>query len=228
MRIPLTPLGLPQVAIYPLSTVAIMISTALVGRGRLSPAALLFVEILLALVLIWALSFFRDPERKIPAEAGLLVSPADGRITDVETLDTFEDHRGQVLRIGIFLSIFNVHINRVPSNARVDQVAHKPGQYRNALSPESAQVNESNTVKFLQLDAPQTPLWVRQISGAIARRIVCRLHPGQTLRRGERFGMIKFGSRTELYVPVSDNMNCQVQPGDAVRAGSTVLVRYHL
>lgn len=226
MRIPLTPLGLPQVAIYPLSTLAIMIFTALVGWGKLSTAALLFMEILFSLVLIWALSFFRDPKRMIPAEAGLLVSPADGRITDVETLDTFEDHRGPVLRIGIFLSIFNVHINRIPNHGRVEQVTHRPGQYRNALTPESARVNESNTVKFLQLDAPHTPLWVRQISGAIARRIVCRLHPGQTLNRGDRFGMIKFGSRTELYVPVSDNMDCQVQPGDTVRAGSTILVRY--
>jgi phosphatidylserine decarboxylase len=134
----------------------------------------------------------------------------------------------QFLRVGIFLSIFNVHINRAPSNVRVEQVTHKPGQYRNAISPESARVNESNTVKFLQLDAPQTPLWVRQISGAIARHIVCRLNPGQTLQRGERFGMIKFGSRTELYVPESDNMDCQVRPGDTVRAGSSVLVRYHL
>lgn len=227
MRIPLTPYGRPQVIIYPLGIAALMILVGLIGRNSLSVPVMLAAQTPLALILIWALSFFRDPHRRIPEEAGFLVSPADGRVTDVETLDGFEDHEGPILRIGIFLSIFNVHINRAPCAARVEGITHKPGRYRNALSPESARVNESNTVRFRQVDAPQDPIWVRQISGAIARRIVCRLRPGQDLTRGEQYGMIKFGSRTELYVPLRGPMNCAVQPGDTVKAGATVLVRCH-
>jgi phosphatidylserine decarboxylase len=226
MRIPLTPYGRPQVIAYPLGLVGTMVLVAVFGWQYLSPIGLLTIQVPLALVLIWALSFFRDPERNIPADPGLMVSPADGRVADVERLNNYEGHTGPILRIGIFLSIFNVHINRAPCQARVEGIVHKSGQYRNALTPESARVNESNTIHFLQLEAPQDPLWVRQISGAIARRIVCHLHPGQTIERGARFGMIKFGSRTELYVPIRDNMECQVQPGDTVRAGSTILVRY--
>lgn len=226
MRIPLTSYGKPQVIVYPLSLMGMMVLVAVFGWKYLSPTGLLAIQVPLALVLIWALSFFRDPKRSIPAERGLLVSPADGRVTDVETLDGYEGYSGPILRIGIFLSIFNVHINRTPCHARVVGVTHKPGQYRNALDPESARVNESNNIHMLQLEAPQDPLWVRQISGAIARRIVCRLHPGQTLDRGAQFGMIKFGSRTELYVPVRENMDCQVHPGDTVKAGSTILARY--
>jgi phosphatidylserine decarboxylase len=226
MKFPLTPFGRPQVIVYPLGVAILMALLGCIGWRSLSTAGMLLAQAPFALILIWALSFFRDPHRVIPENTGLLVSPADGRVTDVETLDGFEDHAAPVLRIGIFLSIFNVHINRAPCRARVIQVTHKPGQYRNALSPESSRVNESNTVTFLQLDAPQDPIWVRQISGAIARRIVCQLKPETTVDRGVRFGMIKFGSRTELYVPVHANLECQVQPGDTVKAGSTVLARY--
>ena len=104
----------------------------------------------------------------------------------------------------IFLSIFNVHINRSPCNAKVAKITYKEGRYRNAMNPESGQVNESNDLALVRIGEPEDRLIIRQISGAIARRIVCSAHEGQELTGGEKIGMIKFGSRTELYLPVRD------------------------
>jgi len=133
---------------------------------------------------------------------------------------------GPALRIGIFLSVFNAHINRAPCNVTVEKITYKQGKNRNAMNPRSGRINESNDLGLARTDSPKDRLIVRQISGSIARRIVCEARKGQTLAGGEKFGMIKFGSRTELYVPVRDNMNCLVQMGDKVKAGLTALVRY--
>ena len=130
------------------------------------------------------------------------------------------------IRIGIFLSIFDVHINRAPCNAKVERISYKKGQHKNAASPQSQRVNESNDLCIIRTDSPKDRLIVRQISGAIARRIVCATKEGQELTGGEKFGMIKFGSRTELYVPARANIKCLVQTGDKVKAGVTPLVRY--
>jgi phosphatidylserine decarboxylase len=126
------------------------------------------------------------------------------------------------------LSIFNVHINRAPCNAKVERISYKKGRYKNAASPESGRVNESNNLYIIRKDNPRDKLIVRQISGAIARRIVCAAKEGQELSGGEQFGMIKFGSRTELYVPARANTKCLVRTGDKVKAGQTALVRYEL
>jgi phosphatidylserine decarboxylase len=133
---------------------------------------------------------------------------------------------GKAMRIGIFLSIFNVHINRAPCAVKVGAITYKPGQFKNAMSPNSGRVNESNDVRMTRLDEPKDELMVRQISGAIARRIVCAAKTGDQLDAGRQFGMLKFGSRTELYVPVRDNVKCRVKIGDKVQAGLTLLVRY--
>jgi len=135
------------------------------------------------------------------------------------------------------LSIFNVQINRAPCNVKVENITYKQGKYKNAKNPQSGRVNESNDLALVRTDSPKERLIVRQISGAIARRIVCQTSKGQKLTGGEKFGMIKFGSRTELYLPwhglpARENMarmaipQCLVQIGDKVKAGLTPLVRY--
>jgi len=225
MRIPLTKYGLPQVAVFPAVLIVAMIVVALGTMAFLPVWVLISIEAVLAAILLWALTFFRDPERRCPSDANLLLAPADGRITDIEQVqEEFID--GAALRIGIFLSIFNVHINRAPCNAKVETITYKKGQYLNAMNPQSGRVNESNNLGLVRTDSPEDRLLVRQISGAIARRIVCAAAEGQELAGGERFGMIKFGSRTELYLPVRENAKCLVKIGDKVRAGLTPLVEY--
>ncbi|MFC1762636.1 phosphatidylserine decarboxylase [Planctomycetota bacterium] len=226
MKVPLTGYGWPQVVIYPGILLLLMLLIAMFGAHHIPMSGLIVTEVLLALVLGWALSFFRDPPRDCPQSREVLLSPADGRVTDVEVIEDNVLPGGPILRIGIFLSIFNVHINRAPCRVQTETTTYKPGLYRNALNPESSRVNESNTILFTQQHAPHDRLAVRQISGAIARHIVCRIEQGQILDAGEKFGMIKFGSRTELYVPARDELNCQVSVGDTVKAGLTVLARY--
>jgi phosphatidylserine decarboxylase len=228
MRVPLTKYGWPEVVISPAIILGVMILASRLSSfvPRLSTWVIISIEAVLAAVLLWVLSFFRDPYRLCPKEANLLLSPADGGVTDVEIVEENDFICGRAIRIGIFLSIFNVHINRSPCNAKVARISHKKGRYKNAASPESGRVNESNDLYIIRTDSPRDKLIVRQISGAIARRIVCTAKDGQELSSGEKFGMIKFGSRTELYVPARANIKCLVQTGDKVKAGLTPLVRY--
>ncbi|MHC4459951.1 MAG: phosphatidylserine decarboxylase [Planctomycetota bacterium] len=226
MRIPLTKYGWPQVAIFPAAVLTVMTVFLLGTMAFLSPWLIVSVEMLLAIVLIWVLAFFRDPHRAVPAESNLLLAPADGKITNIEIVDENDFIDGKVLRIGIFLSILNVHINRAPCNVKVEKITYKQGKYKNAMTPQAGQVNESNDLGLVRTDIPKERLIVRQISGAIARRIVCRICQGQKLTGGEKFGMIKFGSRTELYLPARENAKCLVQIGDKVKAGLTPLVKY--
>jgi phosphatidylserine decarboxylase len=192
----------------------------------LRPWAIICTEGVLAGLLIWAVTFFRDPQRHCPADTNLLLAPADGRVTDIEQVAADSFIQGPALRIGIFLSIFDVHINRAPCNVRVETINYKKGQYLNAMNPESGRVNESNELGLVRTDGPADRLIVRQVSGAIARRIVCKTAPGKELASGEKFGMIKFGSRTELYAPLREELRCLVQIGDKVKAGLTPLARY--
>ena len=226
MKIPLTKYGLPQVVVYPAIAAATMAAVAIGGTTLLDAWALATIEVILGAVLIWSLSFFRDPDRRCPRDHNLLLAPADGTITDIATVQENDFIGEDALRIGIFLSIFNTHINRAPCNVKVEKITYKKGKFKNALNPESGRVNESNDLALVRTDDPTDKLIVRQISGAIARRIVCDTAEGRELAGGERFGMIKFGSRTELYLPIRDNAKCLVEIGDKVKAGLTVLVRY--
>jgi phosphatidylserine decarboxylase len=221
MRIPLTKYGLPQAAVFPLIIIAAMIVCLL-----LPAAALITAEVILAVLLIWVLSFFRDPQRIPPAEENLLLAPADGTIRDIEIVDENNFIGGKSLRIGIFLSIFNVHINRSPCNVKVEKIIYKKGSYKDARNPLAGTVNESNDLWLIRTDEPRDKLIVRQISGAIARRIVCETEENQYLAGGEKFGMIKFGSRTELYLPQRKDANLLVKVGDKVKAGLSPVVRY--
>jgi len=226
MRIPLTKYGLPQVVVYPAVVLAAMVCFPLITAAFLPQWTVVAIETVLACVLIWALMFFRDPERSCPADINLLLAPADGHVTEIERVEENNFIGGPALRIGIFLSIFDIHINRAPCNVRIEKITYKKGKYLNAMNPQSGRLNESNDLDLTRTDSPKDKLIVRQISGAIARRIVCTTAEGQELAGGERFGMIKFGSRTELYLPVRENAKCLVQIGDKVKAGLTPLVRY--
>jgi phosphatidylserine decarboxylase len=226
MRIPLTKYGLPEVAVYPAAIAALMVGAALFGPTLLAVWSVVAAEGVLALVLIWTLMFFRDPQRRTVADDRMLLAPADGRIADIETVDEGDFIGGPALRIGIFLSIFNTHINRAPCDAKVEKITYRPGKYLNAMNRLAGQVNESNNLALVRTSSPQDRLLVRQISGAIARRIVCAAREGQQLAGGERFGMIKFGSRTELYLPASEKIECLVRVGDKVKAGMSPLAEY--
>lgn len=174
-------------------------------------------------LIVW---FFRNPPRTIPAATGLVVSPADGKIVAIEEIAHDDFLGGPAVQIGIFLSIFNVHINRAPVAGRVIGLKYKPGKYLNALRPESAKENEQLAVRMQETVAPYRRYVVRQITGAIARRIVCWLKPGDELNRGDEFGMIKLGSRTELLLPKEMALSLRVKIGDNVKAGSSILAEY--
>ncbi len=226
MRISLTKYGWPQVIVFPAAVVTAMVIYLLTGAKSLPLWVSLSVESILTAVLIFVLAFFRDPYRAVPPANNLLLAPADGKVTDIEIVEE-AGHIGEpALRIGIFLSIFDVHINRAPCNVKVERITYRKGEYKNAMNPVSGRVNESNTLELVRTDSPNDKLIVRQISGAIARRIVCRTSRGRQLTGGEKFGMIKFGSRTELYVPAGENVKCLVRKGDKVKAGLTALIKY--
>jgi phosphatidylserine decarboxylase len=175
-------------------------------------------------VLIWLFAFFRDPNRPISSEPNLMVSPADGLVSDVGEVDS--EHAGErCLRIGIFLSVFNVHVNRAPCDGKVTAVVYKKGKFINAMSHNAASSdNESNTI-VLSGDDGRTVAVVKQIVGLIARRIICTSQQGDTVKRGDRIGMIKFGSRTELYIPLRLNPTASVQVGQKVRGGMDIIAK---
>jgi len=185
-------------------------------------------------VLVWLCiaAFFRDPPRTIPGDPDILVSPADGVVRDIGLVDCpeikcFED--GKSRRIGIFLSVLNVHLNRAPCRMRIEYEMYKKGCFHDARDGRASKENESMTIGGIgDMDGYNFPVAVKQISGAIARRIVCPVRIGQLLEKGRIFGMIKFGSRTELYLPDSDDFEILVKEGDKVYAGSTPIARFKL
>lgn len=173
------------------------------------------------LVLVFCtIVFFRDPERSVPADANAVVAPADGVVKDVIELDEMQVLNASTRRVGIFLSIFDVHTNRAPIDGRVIYRRHQEGLCLDARRPDCSAKNESMTWAFQN---PRVTIVVRQITGAIARRIVGWAQIGDDLKKGERFGMIRFGSRTELYLPLDAELLVKV--GDHVFGGSTIIAR---
>ncbi|HRQ76259.1 MAG TPA: phosphatidylserine decarboxylase [Phycisphaerales bacterium] len=174
---------------------------------------------------IWfaGVAFFRDPIRSVPAglAPGAMLAPADGLVKAVTHVEHHDATGGPAVVLRIFLSVLDVHINRSPIDGEVVSVTHTPGRYLDARKEESAKVNESNLV-VLRISTGET-IGVRQVSGAIARRIVCPIVPGDRLKRGERFGMIKFGSTTELILPRPRDVAVHIKPGDKVRGGKTLM-----
>lgn len=162
--------------------------------------------------------FFRDFPRNVRPDANVILAPADGRVIEVAMLDETPHYEGRALYIAVFMSVFNVHVNRAPCDGTVTDVRYAPGRHKNAITAEAGRTNESNAL-FLATAAG--PVAVRQISGAVARRIVCRAEPGTRLKQGEKFGMIKFGSRVELYLP--PDLLPKVAVGEKTRAGVTTM-----
>jgi phosphatidylserine decarboxylase len=172
--------------------------------------------VLLAAFFLW---FFRDPHRIIPAGKGLIVSPGDGLVTETASITTPE---GALQRVSIFLSVFDVHVNRAPISGTVSRVHYQKGQYLNAMNPASAERNEQNAVTLRGQGADAgLEITFKQIAGLLARRIVCRCAEGQTVERGERVGLIKFGSRVDVLLPA--NAELRVKVGDRVKGGASVL-----
>lgn len=204
----------------------ILLATLILGACA-AGATLLFWPLAIPFVVVWlwVLSFFRDPARRRDYAVGDLCSPADGTVTEISELEHYDPLDGPAIRIGIFLSLFNVHVNRSPCSGRVRSLAYRSGEYLDARHPEAGRRNESNTV-LIDPDAPMPgPVEVRQIAGMVARRIICHATASQHLTTGERFGLIKFGSRTELIVPHVPGTQIDTKIGDKVRAGLTILAR---
>jgi len=216
-RLPFARMGLAEVVI-------------LGGGGLTAGTLLLFTAPLLAvlpfafaLFIFW---FFRDPSRQIPDDPTAILSPCDGVVDDIVELPGCRVLEGPVLRIGISLSLFNVHINRTPIRSRVAAVHYFRGVYKNAMRKGDHSNNEQLWTVYAPDTAPNRPIAVRQIAGPVARRIVCEVRTGQELAAGAPFGMIKFGSRTELYLPSAAGYEPKVHLGMRVRGGQTVLGRF--
>ena len=187
---------------------AVAVALALTGRRALAAP---FAAASLA-----SLGFFRDPDRAVPELANAVLSPADGRVTSVdEAVDAFV---GAAVRVSIFLSPLDVHVNRAPMDAVVRDVEYAHGRFLAAYRPEASDVNERCT---LRLEGDQGRVAVRQIAGVLARRIVCRVKAGDKLEAGQRFGLIRFGSRTDLIAPRGTDVRVTV--GDRVRGGETIM-----
>jgi phosphatidylserine decarboxylase len=198
--------------IYALSLLAVAAAlTWLTGAWGWSIA-----PVLLAVFFLW---FFRDPQRTIPTGKGLIVSPGDGLVTETASITTPE---GALRRISIFLSVFDVHVNRAPISGTVSRVHYQKGQYLNAMNPASAERNEQNVVTLRgQCADAGFEITFKQIAGLLARRIVCRCAEGQIVERGQRVGLIKFGSRVDVLLPA--NAELRVKVGDRVKGGASVL-----
>lgn len=181
------------------------------------------VAIAIGIVVLGMLSFFRDPRRSLPSPRpkGAMVSPADGTVSAIERVDDHAAIGGPAIVIRIFLSVLNVHVNRAPCDCTVVDLAYAPGKFLDARSEESARVNESNLITLRTVEGEC--IAVRQVSGKLARRIVCPLAIEDVLEQGQRIGMIKFGSTTELILPRPTDVEVLVQVGDAVRGVTTVL-----
>ncbi len=165
--------------------------------------------------------FFRDPERAVPPDPNLIVSAADGLVVGVEEMDEPDFQLGRMRRIAVFLSVFDVHVNRAPFDAQVTKTKYKEGEFLDVRHPESSIRNE---YLAWRMESPRGPLAVRQIAGLIARRIVAWSGENKAVTRGERIGMIRFGSRTEVFVPLECTV--LVKPGDRVEGAATPIARW--
>src|SRR3990170_5565553 len=170
----------------------------------------------LALFIVW---FFRNPERNIPSGKDLIVSPADGRIIGISHETEARILRKRLIRISIFMNLFNVHVNRIPCSGRVLDISYNPGRFLSANRDKASLENEQNAV-VLETTSGDQILFV-QIAGLIARRIVCRLQKGERVERGERFGLIRFGSRVDVYLPMDAAIKMSV--GQKVKGGESIL-----
>lgn len=206
-RAPIAVEGIPFVVI------AGIISVLFYVAGLIIPA------VLFTLVTLFVIWFFRNPERTVPPGDNNVISPADGKIIDIREVDENRILKKKMLKISIFMNLFNVHVNRSPCTGKVVDIIYNPGKFVSANLDKASLENEQNAV-VLETPAGEKIIFI-QIAGLIARRIVCWLREGQHVKRGERFGLIRFGSRVDVYLPVGADV--RVSLGDKVKAGESIL-----
>jgi phosphatidylserine decarboxylase len=186
--------------------------------GGAMASTLRILSIPLWLLAAFTIFFFRDPEREIPTGRGLLVSPADGTVIGIDEIDEPNFVQARTKRVTIFLSPFNVHVNRVPNDGEVKYFRYQKGRFLVASTPVASTENEQS---IIGLETPDGKIVFKQIAGILARRIVCEIREGHRVRRGERFGIIKFGSRMEVFMPL--NTEIKVRLREKVRAGASII-----
>ncbi len=179
-----------------------------------------WLSLAFSILIIYTLAFFRDPDRVVPVDPNAVVAAADGTVTEIAEVEETEILKTKTRRVGIFLSIFDVHTNRAPIDGRIIYREHRRGLCLDARRSDCSQKNEAMTWAF---ENSRATIVVRQLTGAIARRIVAWSRVGDELKKGDRFGMIRFGSRTEIYLPFTATVLVKV--GDHVSAGSTIIAR---
>lgn len=177
---------------------------------------LLVLSSLISFFTIW---FFRNPERYFPEEEKVVISPADGKVIKVEDIEMNGEISGKFKKISVFMNVFNVHVNRMPYNGRIEAINYHEGKFVSANLDKASSDNERNAIQIRTDDG--LVIWTVQIAGLIARRIVCWVKAGDTLKKGERFGLIRFGSRVDVYLPEDSRMTVKI--GEKVKAGETVL-----
>lgn len=194
----------------------------LIGSGVTVTSYLLgwtIVAILLGILTFFVIWFFRNPEREIPAGEGVVVAPADGKIIEIKEVDEERILKNQSLKISIFMNVFNVHVNRIPYSGKIVDILYNKGKFVSANKEKASLENEQNAV-LLETPEGKKILFV-QIAGLIARRIACWVKKGDMVERGQRFGLIRFGSRVDIYLPLG--VKLQVSLGDRTKAGTTIL-----
>jgi phosphatidylserine decarboxylase len=201
----------------------LMVGVVTAGLFLLIPG-LWWISALVGILTVACLAFYRDFPRTVPAGAGLMVAPADGKVTEIAEVAHYAPFGGPALKVSIFLSVLDVHVNRSPCEGTVLWTRYEEGLFLDARHPECTDKNQSNTLCLGEADGTARVV-VKQIVGAIARRIIAPVTPGERLLRGQRFGMIAFGSRTELYVPASEQWNVAVALGTHVKGGKDVLLK---
>ncbi len=204
--IKIAPDGYPFIIVFALITILVYIF----GKP--------WMAVLPLTVTLFMVLFFRDPDRTIPVDKGAFVSPADGKVILIKDVYEKDYLKAESKEISIFMSIFNVHVNRAPCEGNVSLIKHSPGKFLVAHK-DAASIENENTV--MVLEGKDGKILVRQVAGLVARRIVCKVKAGDMLRRGERYGMIKFGSRLDVYLPKDTEI--KVRLGDKVKAGETVI-----
>jgi phosphatidylserine decarboxylase len=220
--LPLARAGLAEVVFY--GVLLLGLAAAFAVLGALTHPAFFIGSAVFVGIWVFIVSFFRDPERAIPTDTNALLSPADGTVIGVGEVEEAGFPGGRAFRVSIFLSPFNVHVNRVPRTGKVVALRYFKGAFVAATRGDCDRFNEQF---WLDLEEPNGRLLrIKQVAGAVARRIVCWARPNEALTAGERYGMIKLGSRTDVLMPAGEPMEVKVKVGDQVRGGATVLLRF--
>jgi phosphatidylserine decarboxylase len=207
MRIPIAKPGFPFIA------------TGLAGMALFLWLDLTVGWVLFAFLSLFFISFFRDPERRAPADEKTILSPADGRILLIENKEMTPFSTGEAIKVSVFMSVFNCHVNRIPIGGKIEEIIYRAGKFFSANQDRASVLNEQNALLLRTQEGLEISFV--QVAGLIARRIVCWVKPGAVIKQGDRFGMIRFGSRVDIFLPTSTRI--RIQRGDKVKAGLTII-----